>query len=394
MDCGHDPRDFYVHRCDVGTPTPRSSVHALVIGTSKYRYKHRGDSTYEKLRDVPGAALGAGKFAKFLRDKYRDPLGREIATIRLLLTPMADEEERALNELGVIWRPAAYAGVQTALKDWFADCDTSSDNISVLYAAGHGITRLRSFSHVFLQAEGNEPEAFYFSLNISAIQEALEYNYSQTKIVITDCCAQVFVPPRFNNGILLEPKEERIAKLMNIHRPCEPLHIAGARTGAKAYALGASEGTMLSYVLERLLHSAGELVHHPVEKNEQYFAITQPRMSDLVHSVFRSHPKAKNIPNSGPCISGQTVTGGLHRPTPPPEFEIEFVAVDHANSDPVEVTITTMGGVTLAAELVSPGHPLVLKLPPGKYIRKLYSGQAEFIVDRPARFDALSGDLL
>lgn len=393
MDCGHDRRDFYVHRCGVGTPTSQGRVHALVIGTSKYRYSHRGKSIYEKFRDIPGAAFGAGKFAKFLRDEYRDPLGREIATVRLLLAPTADEIP-ALDKLGVTWQPATYAGVRTALRKWFDDCDTSLDNITVLYAAGHGLTKLRSFSHVFLQAEGDEPDAFYFSLNIGAIQEALEYNYSQTKIVVTDCCAQVFIRPRYENGILLEPNEERLDELMKIHRQHEPLHIAGARTGASAYTLGASEGTMLSYVLEHLLHSAGELVHNPVRQNEQYFAITQSRMSDLVYSIFRSHPKAKRIQNSGPCISGQTATGGLHRPTPPPEFQVEFVATSGANADPVDVTITSMGGSTLASATVSSERTLKLELPAGKYKRNVRSLQAEFSVDRPVRFDVLSGDLL
>jgi hypothetical protein len=69
--CDHDPRDFYVHRCGTGTLNPRSGVHALVIGTSQYRYLHSGNSLCEKLPDIPGAAFGAGNFAKFLRDKYR-----------------------------------------------------------------------------------------------------------------------------------------------------------------------------------------------------------------------------------------------------------------------------------------------------------------------------------
>jgi len=116
MNCGYDPRDFYVHRCGTGDSTPQSGMHALVIGTSQYRYRHCGNSIYERFRDIPDPVFGAGKFAKFLRDKYRDPLGRKIATVRLLLTSASDEEP-ALSKLDVTWQPATYVGACTALRE-------------------------------------------------------------------------------------------------------------------------------------------------------------------------------------------------------------------------------------------------------------------------------------
>jgi hypothetical protein len=88
MDCCHDPTGFYIHRWDNGTPAPRPGVRALVIGTSQYECPHQRTAAYDALTDIPGAALGAAKFAKFLSKEYCDPLSREILTVRLLLTPI------------------------------------------------------------------------------------------------------------------------------------------------------------------------------------------------------------------------------------------------------------------------------------------------------------------
>lgn len=388
MGCGHDSSDFYIHRCSNDAGGSQTGVHALVIGTSKYEYPHEGNSTYENFHNIPGAAFGAGKFARFLgSDEYQDPLGNKVLTIRLLLTP-TDDEASELRKSGLTWLLATKDRVATALGAWFRDCDASPNNITILYVAGHGLTRLSSYSHVFLKAEGDEPNPFVHSLNLDVIREALEYNYSQNISLITDCCADAYLQPSHENGILLEPKYERVY----VPHKYDTLHIAAARVGAGTYALGALEGTMLSYVLEQLLASAGELVHHPLRPNERYFAITQSVMSERVEPVFRSHPKSKLAWNSCPQIRGQTVAGGLHRPKPPPTFHVEFVVKGTAADNPVNVAITTRKGVVLKSETISPGRPLELDLAAGVYTRKLGSDQAEFDVDRPKRFDALSGD--
>ena len=109
MNCCHDPDDFYVHKCGDGTQAPQAGVHALVIGTSEYRYPHKTTTPYDDLDDISGAAFGAAKFAKFLSGEYHDPLGHEILTVRLLLTP-TDDERPALEKLGVRWQPPLTTG--------------------------------------------------------------------------------------------------------------------------------------------------------------------------------------------------------------------------------------------------------------------------------------------
>jgi Caspase domain len=384
MGCEHDPAaDFFIRPREAGGEGP--GVHALVVGTSKYEYSHKGRSEYDKFADIPGAAFGAGKFAKFLSREYHDPLGREILTIRVLLSPMEDEERALKDDLGVTWAPADGARVEAALKVWFDDCDQSPDNIMVLYLAGHGLTRPASYTHIFLKAEGDEPNPFYHSINLDVIQEALAYSYCQNKIIITDCCAEVYAERNHRTGIMLDPKYSRSDELRRVHQRYEPLHIAGAQTDGKAYTLSAREGTMLSYVLEKLLQSAGELVRHPMDLNDRYFAITQAAMSEQIEPIFRGHPQAKDIWDGGPIVNGHTAAGGMHRPKPPPEFDVEFV-VSGENVSPVDVEITTIGGEPVKTTKLFPGHKLELPLQAGIYIRDPHS-KAEFTIDRPLRFD-------
>ncbi|MGO9194007.1 MAG: caspase family protein [Streptosporangiaceae bacterium] len=350
MGCGHNPADFYVHRCDDGTQAPQTGVHALIIGTSEYRYEHKRTTAYDELDDIPGAAFGAAKFAKFLSEEYHDPLGCEILTVRLLLTPTRDELP-ALKELGVKWQPATYNKVRTALLEWYEDCDGSAENITILYAAGHGATDQHSFTRVFLKAEEDRPNPFYYSLNVKLVEEALEHNYSQTKIIISDCC-HTFVDAKHENGILIDVDDGRKTEFAHIHRKYDPLHITSGRDGADTYALGASEGTVLSYVLEQLLGSAGRIVRHPARYKERYFAITQDVMTERVSPIFQRHRKATYMPDSIPVVHGQTVDGGLHRPAPPPKFHVEFVVMDAAETDPVDVTITNSDGCEVGPERI------------------------------------------
>jgi len=286
MGCGHNPADFYVHRCDDGTQAPQTGVHALIIGTSEYRYEHKRTTAYDKLDDI------------------------------------------------------------------------------------------HSFTRVFLKAEEDRPNPFYYSLNVKLVEEALEYNYSQTKIIISDCC-HTFVDAKHENGILIDVDDGRKTEFAHIHRKYDPLHITSGRDGADTYALGASEGTVLSYVLEQLLGSAGRIVRHPARYKERYFAITQDVMTERVSPIFQRHRKATYMPDSIPVVHGQTVDGGLHRPAPPPKFHVEFVVMDAAETDPVDVTITNSDGCEVGPECIPvqvrdpldpqlAGYDLAATLRPGK----------------------------
>lgn len=390
MDCCHDPADFYVHRCHTDVSVPQVGVHALVIGTSEYGYKHRKTTLYDRFGNISGAAFGAAKFARFLGKEYRDPLDREVLTIRLLLSPTPDEKPE-LEKLEVVWREATYDRVREALEDWYDDCDRFVENIAVLYIAGHGITADKSlFTQVFLKADGDRPDPFRYSVNMGLIQEALEYNYSQTKVIISDCC-RTYLDPENENGIFVKAPPGRKKKFANMHRKYDPLHITSGPVGAKTYALGGSEGTILSCVLEQLFQSAGQIVHHPAKYYEQYFAITQPVMTERIQPIFRGLRAAKKVPDGGPQLSGHTVNGGLHRPTPPPEFQVEFAVMDFGNTDQVNVAIVTLNGEQCGSGTVSRQQKLLLKLAAGEYLLKTPYRQAPFWVDRPIRFDVLSG---
>ena len=143
-------------------------------------------------------------------------------------------------------------------------------------------------------------------------------------------------------------------------------------------------------MLEQLLRSAGRIVDHPVRYDERYFAITQDAMTERVKPIFQSHLDAKHIPYSIPVVHGQTVGGGLHRPDPPPEFHVEFVVMDAAKTDPVDVTITNSDGCAVVAGTVSSRQKIERELPAGAYLREAGLRQTDFDVDKPKRFDVLS----
>jgi hypothetical protein len=113
-------------------------------------------------------------------------------------------------------------------------------------------------------------------------------------------------------------------------------------------------------------------------------------MTERIWPIFISHPVAKEITGGSPLLSGHTVDGGLHRPDPPPKFNVEFVVMDTGKTDPVDVVIKTLEGDECGSGTVSPQQPLKLKLLAGAYVREVHSREAEFCVDKPERFDVLS----
>src|SRR5690242_697407 len=89
-----DDASLFVDNRSAGDATP--GVHAFVVGVSSYpRGPWSLDNPFSQLKgfeDIPGTALGAASFAKFLKLRFRDPADVPLQTIRLLLSPVADEE--------------------------------------------------------------------------------------------------------------------------------------------------------------------------------------------------------------------------------------------------------------------------------------------------------------
>jgi hypothetical protein len=124
-----------------------AGTHALVIGVSRYdglpeptRFPKTGLPELG-LTQVKSPATSAWKFAQWLDESYWNP-SAPLKSIRLLLST-SDEEIHAdipgLAEVSTPDRLATRANVESALAEWQEACKGNTDNIAVLYAAGHGL---------------------------------------------------------------------------------------------------------------------------------------------------------------------------------------------------------------------------------------------------------------
>ncbi|WP_432825471.1 caspase family protein [Dactylosporangium sp. CA-092794] len=128
---------------------PGPATHALVIGVSHYPHRPLG------VDDLPGAAVSADLFARWLRGRYpgRD---RRLGSIRLLLAPSGDERPDVSAGPGV--HLPDRATVHQALNEWAWDCMSSPDNVAVLYVCGHGVQEADDGVVVFMHDAGAVPD--------------------------------------------------------------------------------------------------------------------------------------------------------------------------------------------------------------------------------------------
>lgn len=125
------------------------------------------------LKDLPGSAKSAMRFAEWLRDDlhgYRPPEA-PVGTIRLLLAPTAGELDSP-PEPSTVALPNRQTALD-ALCEWSADCCSDSLNVAVLYVAGHGFRETLDGALVLMHDAGRSPRVFDEALDIEGIREAL-----------------------------------------------------------------------------------------------------------------------------------------------------------------------------------------------------------------------------
>ena len=133
------------------------TVHALVIGVSRYDYFTNGTgptttkSLLAGLGQLSAAATSAARVANWLRDHFDYP-DVQLGSVRLLASPV--ETELPLPG-GVEPPPATYDEVKRALFAWRDDARETPGNIALLYAAGHGIQTSNEGGIVLLQDAGH-----------------------------------------------------------------------------------------------------------------------------------------------------------------------------------------------------------------------------------------------
>lgn len=172
-----------------------SSTHALVIGVSAYRHPPYG------LKNLRGAARSALRFAEWLHGQYRPP-DAPLASIRLLVAPVANELTAGEQER--TGRPDRTTTL-SALEAWKNDCCSSSDNVAVLYVAGHGFRESLDGALVLMEDAGATPKDFAEALDIEGVRAALVGLHApRRQYYFVDACRRVAtsLPPGLKHPIV------------------------------------------------------------------------------------------------------------------------------------------------------------------------------------------------
>jgi hypothetical protein len=175
-------------------------THALMVGVSAYDYLTDAPAARNlppgetfRLGQLRSAAASAWSFARWLADNYKPP-DAPVATIRLLLSPSADEEAQVpgLKDRGPAVKPATRENVEDAVFAWRADCDKRQEDVAVLYAAGHGAMLSKDEGGLVLLQDFGQPNRPMIanSLDVPSVRRGLAGpTTAQQQFFFIDACA-------------------------------------------------------------------------------------------------------------------------------------------------------------------------------------------------------------
>lgn len=177
-------------------PAGTSTTNALVIGTSHYEHlppKQDGpgeDALKFGLVRASTPATGAYRFARWLRDRLRNP-GAPLGTIRLLLSP-SDDEKQADPELSADSErvlPATRENVRAALLEWKRACKGQPGGVAVFYAGGHGISMSKIDSYVLLEDFAADENVLDYSVDVGQVHGGMAgQDMPQSQFYFVDAC--------------------------------------------------------------------------------------------------------------------------------------------------------------------------------------------------------------
>ncbi len=158
-------------------------LHGLVIGVSHYPH-----STDPVLRSIAGPAISAARFAEWLRTRWNHP-GVTLGSLEVLLSPIDDEAATALTVAGEVAGPADAEHVKLAVSEWAKRCDVSTEDIALLYVAGHGTESLYG-GGVLLLEDYDEPGsgALGNALDLDHVRKAIGTKRAYADFIFVDAC--------------------------------------------------------------------------------------------------------------------------------------------------------------------------------------------------------------
>jgi hypothetical protein len=263
-------------------------THALVVGTSQYRYL---PTKKLQLGQLDCAASSAYRFAKWLKESYRNdaaPLG----TIRGLAAPSSLERQRFGADGFLSWPQSNGNNVQTALQEWESDCHKRPGNVAILYLCGHGIVESPDHLYVLLH-DAAQHDNFDNALSVAPTQAALGVGHLAASLLFVDACQQLSPAPEWDlsgGRRLAAPRTARSES-----RASFPIYYASVPGGS---AFGAPEkGTFFCQALIRCLDL---LAVRPADDAPQSWQVTTTSLAEeLRREVARLYGAQRVLPVGG-----------------------------------------------------------------------------------------------
>ena len=218
-------------------------THALIIGVSAYDHllgASEGECSEQGsdsgLGQLTAAARSASRFAMWLMNDYRRK-DFPLRSLRVLLSPATEDEvsENLKNKLEKDSIPTR-DNVATAFREFKKAAARNSNNIAIVYVAGHGVQftntgavlLLRDFAH-----PDHEEERYRGAVDMRAMHESMTYtNGARSQFWFVDICRQRAPDAR---------EFEELAGVLKFNKDicgaaaCSPLFLS-ASTGEQAFA--------------------------------------------------------------------------------------------------------------------------------------------------------------
>jgi hypothetical protein len=354
-------------------------LHALVIGTSDYRFLPAPGHLADRGRVTLGlskldiAATRAFRFATWLKSgKYWHP-SVQLKSIRLLLAPSVLEIQRVAGLQEVLQHPSVRrpdtATVWEELQEWQEECRGDTEGIAVLYAAGHGIQWGSPDDALVLLEDFSKDQNFVNqTLDVGRTLKGMNgIDLPRTQFYFADACA---VEPEEYSQYEWAGQGVALAAKRNIPDVrSAPLYFA-ACPGTEALGKPGS-GTYFALALVSCLDGEepfGPPLAEPLSETDKFYRVSVASLVDNLKNRVQKISKKQEV-----------TTGGRVRPGVFSAVKDNLVTVE-LRIDPEEAAKAMMAEILDSNETpkLTPPTPCdpvpIVQLVAGTYIVKLLNG--------------------
>jgi hypothetical protein len=294
-------------------------LHALIVGVADYPYMQKGRAGPTKqatltygLGQVRSPKPSAMAVAKWLVEKYDNPIGIELGSVELLVSPDGQWDDGS----GVTQHvdEPTFGNIQTAVNEWFERCNARTDNIALFYFCGHGMSD-KGLQFLLPQDFGDPDE------RRGPWANCIDFDQFKTNMGICDARTQLFfVDACSDSPSLLKEKPAKGESLIpegKVGRPPEALMVINAAApGKKVDVPAGSELTCLAEALLKCLN--GSAARSDDEDAGPWIVHTESLRGILPEMTCIVGNRYKTVQSPAPYGWGRPLS--LHQPNPPKAF--------------------------------------------------------------------------